>query len=80
MTDPGGPVQPITFSVRRELQGGFIAHWASWLLRNWRTNGRPNYLHPGDPFGRVLAYLRTSLWAGNAEGAWSAASCAIATA
>lgn len=53
-----GAERTIPLSIRRTLQGGFIKGHAGWLLESWKRNGgRPGYLHPRDPVGRVLAYL-----------------------
>ena len=48
------------FRVRRILQGGFASSSANSLLRNWgrpEGRGRPSFVHPGDLFGIVLAWL-----------------------
>lgn len=42
------------------LRAGFVRHWAHWQLQAQRASGgyKPgDVVHPGDPFGTVLAWL-----------------------
>ncbi|GAA4758225.1 hypothetical protein [Actinomycetospora chibensis] len=55
---PHFKTHPIPSDIQRILVGGFAKSAATWLIGSWRLHGeRTTYLHPGDLFGRVLAYL-----------------------
>jgi hypothetical protein len=57
----GSKTREVPWTVYKHLQGAFVAHWADWLLRYVEHLGgyKPGetVLHPGDPFGTVLAWL-----------------------
>jgi hypothetical protein len=55
-----GPDYTLPRQVYETLKAGFNASSADWLIRNVlhdRPGQSPRVLHPGDPFGRVFAWV-----------------------
>ncbi len=53
-----GPTITIPRQVYDTLKAGFAGHAAEWLTRKLRDNPEDRQvMHPGDPFGRVLAWV-----------------------
>jgi hypothetical protein len=57
--DQNEPVTTMPQRVYRTLRAGFTEHAAEWLTRQLQDAppGRQRLIHPGDPFGRVLAWV-----------------------
>jgi hypothetical protein len=58
----GSPVNTseIPWTVFKHLRAGFVSRWAHWQLQTLANSGgyEPGGLvHPGDPFGTVLAWI-----------------------
>jgi hypothetical protein len=57
--DQNEPVITMPARVYRTLRAGFTEQAAEWLTRQLQDTprGRQRLIHPGDPFGRVFAWV-----------------------